>query len=108
MGHPVLYMMFIVYVQGGARVDQHQFHFVMDHPSPMVDHLQSSWKQTTLNKLSPQQKEDICSRLKTRFGILNADQISRLMKTCNSASKIGTLASLASLMMGLAVFFVLK
>ena len=108
------YMMFndyFVYVQEGAQHSQQarvdQFHFLM------VDQLQSSGQLTTLNAVSDQQKEAICSRLKTRFGILKAKQISRLTKTCNSAPKmdsrgLGTLASLASLVVGLAVFFFLK
>ena len=100
---------YFVYVQEGAQPSQQarvdQFHFLL------VDQLQSSG--TTLNAVSDQQKEAICSRLKTRFGILKAKQISRLTKTCNSAPKmdsrgLGTLASLASLVVGLAVFFVLK
>ena len=94
---------YFVYVQEGAQQARvNQFNFLM------VDQLQSSGKLTSLNAVLDQQKEAICSRLRTRFGILNANQISRLMKTCNSASKIGTLASLASLVMALAVFFVLK
>ena len=108
------YMMFndyFVYVQEGAQYSQqtrvNQLHFLM------VDQLQSSGQLTTLDAVSDQQKEAICSRLKTRFGILKAKQISRLTKTCNSAPKmdsrgLGTLASLASLVVGLAVFFFLK
>ena len=78
-----------------------------DRVDQLVDQLQPRGQQADL-ETTQKEMEAACSHLKTRVGILKNKKLSRLNKTCNTATKMDSFGTIASLMMGLAILFMLK
>ena len=78
-----------------------------DRVDQLVDQLQPRGQQADL-ETTQKEMEAACSHLKTRVGILKNKKLSRLNKTCNTATKMDSFGTIASLMMGLAILFMWK
>ena len=67
----------------------------------MVDQLLSKRQLTALHT-QKEKEATICRRLKHRVGFLKAKQLNRLSNTCNSARKMDSTGTIASLVIGVA------